>query len=84
VRAADGARARFSLAHEIGHAVLHWDRFDAPEGPDAEREAHRFAAALLMPAAEIRAMFARARLTLDAVEGLDPGTGDTCLRSRPA
>lgn len=65
VRAADGARARFSLAHEIGHAVLHWDRFDAPEGPDAEREAHRFAAALLMPAAEIRAMFARARLTLD-------------------
>lgn len=65
VRAADGARARFSLAHEIGHAVLHWDRFDAPEGPDAEREAHRFAAALLMPASEVRSMFARSRLTLD-------------------
>lgn len=53
-RATDNARCRFSLAHELGHAVLHWDRFDAPVGTDAEREAHKFAAALLMPAADLR------------------------------
>ncbi len=61
MRAADGARARFSLAHEL----LHWDRFDAPSDKDAEREAHRFAAALLMPRREMEAVFARSRITLD-------------------
>jgi transcriptional regulator with XRE-family HTH domain len=64
-RAADGAQVRFSLAHEIGHAFLHWDRFDASTGKDAEREANRFAAALLMPRAEILAVLGRARITLD-------------------
>lgn len=64
-RATDGAQARFSLAHEIGHALLHWDRFDAPTGKDAEREANRFAAALLMPKADILAALGRARITLD-------------------
>ena len=42
-------RMRFSLAHELGHLVMH--RFPSPE---MEREAHEFAAALLMPAEEIR------------------------------
>lgn len=64
-RATDGAQARFSLAHEIGHALLHWDRFDAPAGRDAEREADRFAAALLMPKADILAALGHARITLD-------------------
>jgi Zn-dependent peptidase ImmA (M78 family)/DNA-binding XRE family transcriptional regulator len=64
-RATDGAQVRFSLAHEIGHALLHWDRFNAPTGKDAEREANRFAAALLMPRAEILAVLGRARITLD-------------------
>jgi len=64
-RAIDGARARFSLAHELGHAVLHWDRFDPPSGRDAEREAHLFAAALLMPRREISTVFVSHRLTLD-------------------
>jgi len=64
-RATDGARVRFSLAHELGHALLHWDRFDAPAGKDAEREAHRFAAALLLPRREMQSLFARSRLTLD-------------------
>jgi Zn-dependent peptidase ImmA (M78 family)/DNA-binding XRE family transcriptional regulator len=64
-RATDGAQIRFSLAHEIGHALLHWDRFDAPSGKDAEREANRFAAALLMPRADILAALGRARITLD-------------------
>jgi Zn-dependent peptidase ImmA (M78 family)/DNA-binding XRE family transcriptional regulator len=61
----DGAQGRFSLAHEIGHALLHWDRFDAPTGRDAEQEAHRFAAALLMPAADISAALGRVRFTLN-------------------
>jgi Zn-dependent peptidase ImmA (M78 family)/DNA-binding XRE family transcriptional regulator len=64
-RASDGARARFSLAHELGHAVLHWDRFDAPAPKDAEREAHRFAAALLMPREEMMQTFGRVRFRLD-------------------
>jgi Zn-dependent peptidase ImmA (M78 family) len=42
-------RMRFTLAHELGHMVLH--RFPAP---DMEREANAFASALLMPADEIR------------------------------
>ncbi|HEV2006607.1 MAG TPA: ImmA/IrrE family metallo-endopeptidase, partial [Candidatus Limnocylindrales bacterium] len=42
-------RVRFSLAHEIGHVVMH-----SMPTPDMEREAHRFAAEFLMPAREIR------------------------------
>lgn len=64
-RATDGARVRFSLAHELGHALLHWDRFAPPEGKDAEREAHLFAASLLMPRETMRSTFARIRVTLD-------------------
>jgi Zn-dependent peptidase ImmA (M78 family)/DNA-binding XRE family transcriptional regulator len=64
-RTLDGARARFSLAHELGHALLHWDRFGAPKGRDAEQEAHRFAAAFLMPAGDISAALGRIRFTLD-------------------
>lgn len=61
-RTRDGARLRFSLAHELGHAVLHWDRFDAPIGRDAEREAQKFAAAFLMPREDMHRLFARGRL----------------------
>jgi Zn-dependent peptidase ImmA (M78 family)/transcriptional regulator with XRE-family HTH domain len=43
-------RKRFTLAHELGHTVMH----PAPV-PDQEAEADRFASELLMPAAEIRA-----------------------------
>lgn len=42
-------RMRFTLAHELGHLVLH--RFP---NPDMEREANTFASALLMPANDIR------------------------------
>jgi Zn-dependent peptidase ImmA (M78 family)/transcriptional regulator with XRE-family HTH domain len=42
-------RMRFTLAHELGHVVMH--RFP---GPEMEREANEFASALLMPAADIR------------------------------
>lgn len=41
-------RMRFSLAHEIGHLILH--RYPSP---DMEREADEFASALLMPKSDI-------------------------------
>lgn len=43
-----GDRQRFTLAHEIGHAVMH--RLPAP---DMEGEADRFASALLLPARDV-------------------------------
>jgi Zn-dependent peptidase ImmA (M78 family)/transcriptional regulator with XRE-family HTH domain len=44
----DKARSRFDTAHELGHLVMHHE----PEFSDQvqERQAHAFAAALLMPA----------------------------------
>ncbi|MGP3947027.1 helix-turn-helix domain-containing protein [Streptomyces sp. 6N106] len=47
-------RARFDAAHELGHLVLHGEE-QIPHGPQAEAEAHRFAAALLMPMADVLA-----------------------------
>jgi Zn-dependent peptidase ImmA (M78 family)/transcriptional regulator with XRE-family HTH domain len=45
---APGDRQRFSVAHELGHAVMH----EVP-GDDQETEADRFAAEFLMPRADI-------------------------------
>ncbi|MET8177234.1 XRE family transcriptional regulator [Streptomyces sp. NPDC005336] len=42
----NGDRDRFTLAHEIGHLVLHTFR---PRAADPEGEANRFASALLVP-----------------------------------
>jgi Zn-dependent peptidase ImmA (M78 family) len=42
-------RERFTLAHELGHMVMH-----AIPGPGQEKQADRFAAELLMPADRIR------------------------------
>ncbi|WP_263167409.1 helix-turn-helix domain-containing protein [Streptomyces sp. SCSIO ZS0520] len=47
-------RGRFDAAHELGHLVLHGEE-QMPHGPRAEAEAHRFAAALLMPRADVLA-----------------------------
>jgi Zn-dependent peptidase ImmA (M78 family)/DNA-binding XRE family transcriptional regulator len=44
-------RSRFDAAHELGHFVLHHDA--KPGDPAVEREANRFAAELLTPAASI-------------------------------
>ena len=55
-----GDRFRFSLAHELGHMVMH--SFPGDE-EKIEAEAHRFAAAFLMPAAEIRPYLATAKLS---------------------
>lgn len=52
-------RRRLTLAHELGHLVLHSQFID--EG--AEDQANRFAAELLMPGDQIRPML-RGRLTL--------------------
>jgi Zn-dependent peptidase ImmA (M78 family)/transcriptional regulator with XRE-family HTH domain len=46
-------RCRFSLAHELGHLVLH----RVPGGADQERQADAFAAEFLMPASQIRPSF---------------------------
>jgi Zn-dependent peptidase ImmA (M78 family)/transcriptional regulator with XRE-family HTH domain len=47
-----GDRYRFSLAHELGHMVMHALPDDDLK---MEQEAHRFAAAFLMPATDVRA-----------------------------
>lgn len=49
-----GERGRFDAAHELGHLVLHCEH-EEPRGQDAENEANRFAAALLMPADSVMA-----------------------------
>ena len=58
-------RQRFTLAHELGHAVLHHGskhidyrrNFSAPDDP-REVEANKFAAELLMPEGEFRGVWA--------------------------
>ena len=47
----DYYRQRFDLAHELGHLIMHSDA--EPGGKIVEDQAHRFAAELLMPVAEI-------------------------------
>lgn len=42
-------RLRFSLAHELGHLIMH-----AYPGPDMERQADRFAAEFLLPERDIK------------------------------
>lgn len=49
-----GDRQRLTLAHELGHVVMH----QAPH-PDMEAQAYEFAAELLMPARLIRPQFDR-------------------------
>ena len=48
-KTAPGDRQRFTLAHEVGHAVMHTE-----PTADQEPQADRFASELLMPAADIR------------------------------
>jgi Zn-dependent peptidase ImmA (M78 family)/transcriptional regulator with XRE-family HTH domain len=59
-------RMRFTLAHELGHMVLH--RFP---GPNMEREANEFASALLMPARDIRGALS-GRIDLRRLAALKP------------
>lgn len=59
-------RQRWSLAHEIGHLVLH-----AVPTPDLEEEADRFAAEFLLPEQEIR-LELRRPVTLSSLAELKP------------
>lgn len=58
-------RRRFTLAHELGHLVMH--RFPTAT---MEAEANNFASALLMPARDIRPAFAGRRVTLQLLGAL--------------
>jgi len=60
-------RMRFTLAHELGHLVMH--RFPTPEMED---EANAFASALLLPEREMREAFAGRRITLELLAALKP------------
>src|SRR6202008_1087355 len=53
----DYFRQRFDLAHELGPLVMHGDA--EPGSRIVEEQANRFAAELLMPAAELRDLLPR-------------------------
>ncbi len=48
------SRKNFTIAHELGHLIMHFKSFIDSEYRDVEDEANRFAAELLMPAREIK------------------------------
>ena len=54
-----GERQRFTLTHELGHLVLGVD-----PSADAEKAAHRFAGAFLMPADAVRMEIGRRRTSI--------------------
>jgi Zn-dependent peptidase ImmA (M78 family)/transcriptional regulator with XRE-family HTH domain len=60
-------RMRLTLAHELGHIVMH--RFPTPTMED---EAYSFGASLLMPAEEMRNAFRGRRITLELLASLKP------------
>ncbi len=60
-------RLRFTLAHELGHLVMH--RFPSPH---MEEQANEFASALLMPASDIRPYFVGRRVDLAMLAALKP------------
>ena len=60
-------RSRYTLAHELGHIVMH--RVPSLE---IEDEANAFASALLMPAEQIRAELSGRRITLSTLAALKP------------
>ena len=85
-------RYNFTIAHELGHHVLHKQHYIELQGtsilcretgdkPLVEQQADRFAAALLMPEQNVRAAFAQ------TVDGSLPSTNPTtpstaCFSSR--
>ena len=60
-------RFRFSLAHELGHVIIHGEPGATPV---QERQADEFASEFLMPADAIRAELARRQLDLPRLLGL--------------
>jgi Zn-dependent peptidase ImmA (M78 family) len=72
------ARDRFTIAHEIGHYVLHYLSSNSKSpmiakrsgAEDYEREANWFAAALLMPEEEFRRMYSKHDGSLEALAAI--------------
>lgn len=62
-----GDRLRFTLAHELGHLVMH--RFPSP---DMETEANNFASALLMPKHEITIALRSRKIDMARLAALKP------------
>lgn len=60
-------RMRFTLAHELGHLIMH--RFP---NPTMEEEANAFAAELLLPMADIKPYFVGRRIDLSLLAALKP------------
>ena len=63
---APGDRLRFSLAHELGHIVMHQDN----PNPDMEQQANEFAAEFLMPEHDVRPYLTN--VSLDKLATLKP------------
>lgn len=63
---AAGDRVRFTVAHELGHLVMH----TLPGSGDLERQAHQFAGELLLPKAAICRDFDRLGVSLSSVAQL--------------
>ena len=61
-QAPPGDRERFTLAHELGHLVLHTGLDVTKPERDVEAEADRFAAEFLAPAADIKGHLGRITL----------------------
>ena len=59
----DGARQRFTIAHELGHLVM-----DVADNLDAEKMCHRFASAFLMPKESIINEFGSFRKNISLFE----------------
>lgn len=93
----DGIKQRFTMAHELGHAVLHpemtglhRDRAldgSAPQPNPIETEANRFAAAFLMPEKLVRQAFQDAfdtdRFVLDEASAFGlAGKGLSCMKGK--
>lgn len=60
-------RMRFTLAHELGHLIMH--KFPSPS---MEQEANTFAAALLMPTNDIRQYFLGKKIDLSTLAAFKP------------
>lgn len=71
---APGCRSRFTLAHELGHLVLHHHLREAEAIDECEEEADEFAAEFLLPAADIRREFPY-RIDLSQLVHLKPRWG---------
>jgi Zn-dependent peptidase ImmA (M78 family)/DNA-binding XRE family transcriptional regulator len=57
-------RKRLNLAHELGHIILHYNRFDLSEERDIEKEAYLFASEFLVPNIDYRSQLGRDKLTI--------------------